>query len=83
VIFPAALVACSSDGEKPVSSENAAPPVQVEPTPSGNAFADHDPHGWDYLLEPPDFSQMDVVAVPAAEPVKPDSTQVNEPNSQD
>jgi hypothetical protein len=61
--------------------EDTAAPAQTAPAAEGNAFAGHDPRAWDYLLEPPDFSQMDVVAVPAAEPDKSTSAEPVEPGS--
>lgn len=77
------LAACSFECDERVSPEDAVPATQVEPITRDNAFADHDPHAWDYLLEPPDFSQMDVVAVPAAEPDKPDPVQPAESGTKD
>ena len=77
------LTACNSGHNALPTSEKTVPPAQATSTVQDPAFADHDPHAWDYLLEPPDFSQVDVVAVPAAEPDKPDAVQPAEAGTKD
>ncbi|MBC2595530.1 hypothetical protein H5P28_14785 [Ruficoccus amylovorans] len=60
------LAGCRSDQSDWTVPEDTAPAAIVQGADPYPAF-ENNRHAFDHLLEPPDFSQMDVVAVPAVE----------------